>query len=333
MLLGKLQHLQHFTTCLTLEKQHILHLAAMKKLKHLSVSLHMEPSESPLPSADTLGGARFQALETLFLDVKHLELATGFLNLLESPSLHKLRVTTAMWHNDIAIERCFRAIAGQRGVTDLTLCVASAPSGPFPAGGADPCSINTRTIALLFALGGLQSLSLHALDHARFETDLDDGGVAALAHAWPALRSLALVQGAWAPRGTPLAPARTTMGALLALRDHCPHLAGLSLSLDTTRFPPAVLTAACAPPPPGAAVLRKLNIGARSTPVSNHSVAAQVLHGLFPGLPSIHDGTSVAWDQQSSDWQEVNAILRRLTQEPPVVYEDPDSPPMDLGED
>jgi hypothetical protein len=50
--------------------------------------------------------------------------------------------------------------------------------------------------------------------------------------------------------------------------------------------------------------------------VSNHSVAAQILHGLFPNLRNIHDGTSVAWDQQSSDWQEVGAILRKLTQTP-----------------
>ncbi|GJE84044.1 hypothetical protein PsYK624_001190 [Phanerochaete sordida] len=333
-LLGKLQHLQHLATCLTLEKQQFIHLASMKKLKSLSIALHMLPTESPLPSEGLLNGPGFQTLEALTLDVKHLELATGFLNLLESPSLHRLRITTAMWQSDATIERCFRAAAAQRNVRDLTLCVASAAPGPFAGALPAQCNLNARTIGLLFPLGALQTLSLHALDTARFETDLDDAGVAALAAAWPALRSLALVQGACAARGAPLPPARTTLAALLALRDHCPLLAGLSLSLDTSRFDSGVLAAACAPAGGAGAALRKLNIGARSTPVSNHSVAAQVLHGLFPNLRSIHDGTSVAWDQETSDWQEVNAVLRRLFSpsplEPPEAL---DSPPMDVGED
>lgn len=316
-LLGKLRHLRHFATSMTLEKQHIAYLAAMPKLTNLSLALFMNLAENPFLSNNLAISPPFQALDTLVLDVKHLELATGCLKLLETPTLRKLGITTYMWQDDSTIERCFHAVAKQEFIRELTVCVASNAAGLLPTMAVQgQCNMNVRSISTLFSLSHLQSLSLHALDKARFETDLDDSGVIAMAEAWPQLHSLTIVQGSFAPRHMQLPPARTTMGSLLALRDHCPHLAGLSISLDTTDFDIPVLEAACAQDQSAGAALRKLNIGTRSSPVSNHSVAAQILHGLFPNLRNIHDGTSVAWDQQSSDWQEVGAILRKLTQTP-----------------
>ncbi|KIP11406.1 hypothetical protein PHLGIDRAFT_114538 [Phlebiopsis gigantea 11061_1 CR5-6] len=302
-----------------MEKQNLIHLAAMQNLKHMSIAIHAELSESPALPISPHDYVPFHNLETLMLDVSHLEHATSCLTVLEPQTLLRFRLAAPMWQDETALERCFKVLAKQRRLREISVCVsARAPGFIFAAGQRIPtCTMSTHTIAKLFSLPDIQILSLSAGDRAQFETDLGDTGIRAMASAWPRLRSLTIVQGPPPPRGVQLPAAHTTMGSLLALRDGCPDLSGLSISLDTTTFDHAILQAAVFAGVGGTA-LRKLNIGARSTPVSNHTFAAQVLHGLFPNLHSIHDGESVAWDQQSSDWQEVGAILRKLTQTPPL---------------
>lgn len=320
VLLGKLRHLRHFTCSMTMEKQNLVHLAAMPNLSHMSIAMHTDLNQCPALPTAPLSYVPFRSLETMVLDVKFLEHATACVSALEAQTLRKFRLTTPMWQDEAVLEKCFKAISKQRHIRELTVCVVPRPSGFIlqPTPNIQECGMSTHSISSLFALPKVQILSLNAEDNARFETDLDDTGIIAMANAWPNLRSLTIVQGSWAPRGVSLPHARTTMGSLLALRDHCPDLAGLSISLDTTSFDKAILHAAYISGSLGTS-LRKLNIGSRSTPVSNHSFAAQVLHGLFPNLRTIHDGESVAWDRQSTDWQEVSTILRKLTRTPSAV--------------
>lgn len=317
-LLSRLRHLRHFSCSMTLEKQNLQPLSAMTGLTHLSLALHTNRTERPTLRLDASSPdfVPFRSLHTLILDVMDLDIATACISLIEPNMLRRLRLITPPNHDESALERCFAAAAKQKSLREfaLSVIVRLQPNAP-PALETD-AMINMRSIAMLFALAQLEIFSLNAFDNARFETDLDDSGVQAMANAWPELRSFTVVQGSWAPRGVHLAPARTTMRSLLALRDHCPHLAGLSISLDTSAFDVPVLQAACAAGAHGGA-LRKLNIGLRSTAVSNPSVAAQVIHGLFPNLRTVHDGTPVAWDEESSDWQEVAVILRKMTQSRP----------------
>ena len=313
-----------------MEKQNLVHLAAMQNLQHMSIAIHVELSESPALPISPQDHLPFHKLETLMLDVSYLEHATSCLTVLEPQTLQRFRLVAPMWQDETVLERCFKALTKQRLLREISICVSARSNGFMftPAHLVPTCTMSTHAISTLFSLPDIRMLSISANDHARFETDLGDTGIRAMASAWPHLRSLTVVQGPPPPRGVQLPAAQTTMGSLLALRDGCPDLSGLSISLDTTAFDHAILQAAVLPVAGvGGAALRKLNIGARSTPVSNHSFAAQVLHGLFPNLRSIHDGESVAWDQQSSDWQEVGAILRKLTQTPslgPVDEDDGD---------
>ncbi len=309
-LLARLRHLRHFTNSLPLQNSDVIYLAGQSKLSYLHLTLLMQQSEGPKIPQDLRISTPFHFLGTLVLQVRHVDLATAFLNLLDSPPLKKLSITTAIWSDETEIRNCLEAISARPSLQDITLMVSGSRflSGTQPGG---HCTISFRTIAVLFALGGVLSFRLTAEDRARFETDLDDIGVEAMSQAWPQLRNLSIVQGTYAPRGVVLPPVRTTMGAMLALRDHCHHLSGVSISLDTSSFETHVLQAACTGGELGHS-LRKLDIGARSSPVSNPSVAAQILHGLFPRLQNIHDGSSVAWDAHYSDWQEVGGILRKL---------------------
>lgn len=310
-LLEGLRTLHRFTCSLPLRNMDITSLARQPKLTSLSITLLMDSSEGPSLPPDVRAVPSFRSLDTLILQVAHIVLATAFVGLLDPGTLRKLRIATPMWFDETDLQACFKTISYHRRLQELSIAVVSSrmPTGHIPFGAQ--CSVKTSTVALLFSLEELLAFSLSAQDRARFETDLDDAGVHAMAKAWPDLRSISIVQGSWCPTGMTLAPTRITMKALLALRDHCPHLCGLSIGLDTSSFDLHVLQAAALGGATGHA-LRKLNIDARSTPVSNPSIAAQILHGLFPQLHTIHDGGSMDWDQKQTDWQEVASYLRGL---------------------
>jgi hypothetical protein len=314
VLLGKLKDVRQFMTCMSLDKMDISYLAAMPNLTQLSLALYSELEESPFRTLDlSTDPVPFRALETLTLDVKYPDFATGLISLLGSQRLQKLRLTSMMWQEESTMERCLAAIATQPYIRDLAIYVTQPPTSAFATPPRVESPVSSHGLMKLLALSQMQTFVLVAHDNARFETDLDDRMLTAMASAWPYLRSLTIVQGTWGPRGVTLPHARTTMSSLLALRDNCPHLSGLSISLDTTELNDKnVLHAAATNLGDVGTALIKLNIGSRSTPVSNHSVCAQVLEGLFPNLEEIHDGTSVSWDHESSDWQEVGTILRRM---------------------
>ena len=303
--------LQHFACSTPVRSTDINLLARQPQLTSLSISLVIAEVENPVLSPDIRSLPAFRLLENLSLQVTKLEVATAFIALIEHGKLTKLRIVTPMWSDEAELASCFKNISCHRSLQDLGITIYRPKHslGLFMNGA--PCTVKLSSLALLFGLHNLLTFSLSADEEARFETDLDDAGVEGIARAWRNLRSLSLVQGSWAPHGTTLIPTRITMKALLVLRTHCANLSGLSISLDTTEFDPAVLQAAVLGGDAGHA-LRKLNIDARSTPVSNPSIAAQILHGLFPNLDSIHDGNSVAWSDKRTDWQEVASILRSM---------------------
>ena len=317
ILLGRLKDIRQYASCMTIDKSDISNLAAMPNLTFLSAAFHMGLAESPFLSIDLSSvPIAFQFLETLVLNVRHVEFATGFIGAIDSQCLRKLRLTVAMWHDENTMERCLSAIARQSFLRDISITVSAPPIIGTAARPNVDCTMTKHGIMRLFSLSQIQTFCLNAHDDASFETDLDDNGIIAMATAWTGLRSLTIVQGSWAPQGVQLPPTRITMASLLALRDHCPNLVGISISLDTTNLDDIHLrAAACANRGDIGTSLRKLNIGARSTAVSNHSICAQVLKGLFPRL-TLHDGANVDWDQESSDWQEVGAILRKLKMPP-----------------
>ena len=316
-LLSRLKDVRQYVSAMTLTKGDIANLAAMPALTHLSIALHMELAESPFFNLDLETPIPFNSLESLSLDVKHLELAIAFIRLLDPHCLTKLQLTTAAWHDESTMERCLVAIARHTNLRDLAIYISPPPAPRFEVLRRVECMLSKPTLMKLFTLPDIQSFVLAANDRARFETDIDDQTIAAMAMSWPHLRSLTIVQGDWAAHGVVLPPARTTVASLLALRDNCRDLHGLSISLDTSNFDDRnVLHAVATNAGDEGTALEKLNIGSRSTRVSNHSVCAQVLKGLFPNLTEIHDGSNVAWDKESSDWQEVGAILRRLSMPP-----------------
>lgn len=327
LLIG-LRGLQHFTCSLPVRNNDITALARQPKLTALSIALFMDRAEGPvLPTLlRPTSAPPFRCLHTLVLQVAQIYLATAFMAFPQTETLRKLRIATPMWYDETEMQNCFKAISQHRRLQELSIAVVSTripPVGLVPFGNGQ-CILSSATLALLFPLDDMRAFSLSAQDRALFETDLDDAGVEALARAWTQLRSLTIVQGSWCPRGVTLTPARTTMRSLVALREHCPRLAGLSIGLDTSTFDnttrQAAITGQDATVSDDAThALRKLNIDTRSTPVSNPSIAAQVLRGLFPQLHNIHDGSSVAWDQKRTDWQEVSSILRGMIDGIPMV--------------
>ena len=309
-LLAGARSLQRFTSSLPIRKVDIGHLAVQPQLSCLSIVLLIENPEGQLliQGVDT---PTFASLESLALHVANLNLATAFIKLLKYGKLRKLRISTPMWFEETELQDCFRTLAQHLTLQELAIAVVSRRGTVIPSLQGAQCIIHSSTIALLFGLPHLHSFSLSAQDRARFETDLDDAGVEAMAKAWRSLRSLSIVQGSWAPLGISLPPPRTTLKALLFLRDNCPRLSGLSIGLDTTSLDLTVQQAAAFGGDTGHS-LRKLNIDSRSTPVSNPEITAMILHGLFPELNSIHDGSSMLWNEKWSDWQEVGSILRNL---------------------
>ncbi|KAF7797714.1 hypothetical protein EIP86_008914 [Pleurotus ostreatoroseus] len=318
--------IQHFTCSLPVRNNDIAALARQPKLLSLSIALFMDRAEGPFLPSLLRPASPFRCLHTLVLQVAQICLATSFMSFPQTETIRKLRIATPMWSDEKELENCFKAISRHRRLQELSIAVVSTriPAAGHLPFGTSQCLLSSATLALLFPLDDMRSFSLSAQDRARFETDLDDAGVDAMARAWTQLRSLTIVQGSWCPRGLTLPPARTTMRALVALREHCPHLTGLSMGFDTSAFDNATLQAAitgqtAAENGASPHALRKLNIDTRSTPVSNPSIAAQVLRGLFPQLHNIHDGSSVAWDQKRTDWQEVSSILRGMIDGVPVV--------------
>lgn len=305
--LRKLAHLRSFSSTLSLHSSDVASLSRMSRLTQLSAGIYTdEPILPPNPSPDTIP---FGSLQSLKLSVKELSKATAFLNLLgDATILRKFTLETSMSNSESAFEACFKAIARHKFLEEVAININSTPvfTGPFITYGV----INTAVLAILYELPEIRIFVVNALDSARFETNLDDASMQSLALKWPHLRKLTIVQGSASTRGLRVPFAKTTLVSLMHLRNHCPELSSLSISLDTRSYELEKLQARSAPGGTGHA-LRRLNIGSRSTPVVNPELAASLLRGFFPNLVSVHDGSDVRWGE-ASDWQEVSAVLRRL---------------------
>ncbi|KAJ7730091.1 hypothetical protein DFH07DRAFT_849365 [Mycena maculata] len=144
-------------------------------------------------------------------------------------------------------------------------------------------------------------LAFNNLDYLQLKTpygfSLDDDFVAAMAVAWPQIKTL-IIRAAFSN----LSRSNPTPAALISLSRHSQHLRSLGLYIDATHRLNLVLQT----PRVRQTALVTANFG--NSPISSPIQMAGLLSSIFPALSNIRTSDSV----QEKEWGEVKRLVKRL---------------------